>query len=97
MDHGDMGDTGVIGQALVRRPRVHRLVLAPFEDVYGTAHDAGDVDHALPIGAVDQDQQLAVPRDQRPYGGFDDEGARALERDADVGLFGTGQRHQAGT
>ena len=75
--------------------RVVRLVLGRLEHRHLAAVIARHLDHALAIGAVDQDQQLAVPRHQRAEHGLDHEGAAALERDGDVAAGAAGQLDQA--
>ena len=59
MDDGDMGDGGIAGQRLLHRGGIDRPVLGPFEDGMSAAVIVADARHALAIGAVDQDQQLA--------------------------------------
>jgi len=96
MHHCDVGDGIVAGEASVDDLRVDALILTPLDGFHGPAHHAGHLDHAGAVGAVDEHEQLAVAGNECPYHRLDSEGARALERDADVRLFSTDKRHESG-
>ena len=90
----DMGDGRVGGQRLFHRGRIDRAVLGPFQGRDGALVVFADANHALAIGAVDQDQQLAVRRHEAAEHRFDREGAAALHRHADMGPGAAGHRDQ---
>ena len=59
---------------------IDRLVLRPLQHLKGAPDHPADLRHPPAIGAIDEDQQLSVTRDQRLQSGFDGEGAAALDR-----------------
>ena len=66
--------------------------LVGLQHAVGARHAPADLDHAAAVGATDQDQQMAVARDQRAELGFHREGAAALYRHAGERLAGGGER-----
>jgi hypothetical protein len=90
-----MGDGVVVGKDRIEGRRVGGRVLGGFHDPMIAAHDLQHLDHAMAVGAIDQDQGLAVAGHQGTDGCFDDEGAAALKGDANVAVFGAGDREQS--
>ena len=96
MDQRDIGDIGLGREPPGKRRRpLGRLGLAGFQHAVGAARAAADLRHPPAVGAVDENQQPAVARDQRAELGFHREGAAALHRHAGEGLAGVGEREQA--
>ena len=83
MDREDMGDRGVGDQHAVDLGEVRRGVLGSLVHGDGAAGDLQDTLGALAIGAVDQDQDLAVARHEGGQHRLDGEGAGALHRHGD--------------
>jgi hypothetical protein len=80
----DVADRPLLGEHAIERAGVVRLVLRRFQHRHLAAMIARHPDHALAVGAVDQDQELAVPRHERAEHRLDHEGAAALEWYGDV-------------
>lgn len=91
----DVRDRPVCGQRPCQRGDIVGPVLRRLERHHLAAVIARHLDHALAVGAVDQDQQPAVPRHERAEHGLDHERAAALERYADVSPRTAGEAHQA--
>jgi len=94
MDRQHVGDVGVPGQRRVDVGGRHRGVLRGFQGHVVAPQVLQDFGHALPVGAVDEDQGLAAARDEGPQRRLDGEGAAALHGHADVGALGPGDGHQ---
>ena len=95
MDDCDMGDGRVVAQARFDRDRVRWRVLGRLVNGVGASHVVAHFGHAMAIGAVDQDQQLAVAgqegRDHRLHG----ESPAALQRDTGKVIAAAGDFNDA--
>jgi hypothetical protein len=93
-DRRHVGDAGVAGERLVQGLGVVGHVLRGLLHLDLAAHDPADLHHARAIGAVHQDQHLAVLGHEAAEHGLDHEGAAALERDADMTALAMDDVHQ---
>src|SRR5262245_9333589 len=95
VDDGDVGDGRIVHERPLDRGRVHGFVLGRLDHRVRAVQVLADSHHALAVGAVDQDQELAPGRHQRADHRFDDEGSNSLQRNAHVSALPAGQFDQS--
>ena len=66
MDHGDVGDGGILGQCLVDLIWIEGITLATVDDRVVDGQHLRDPSDTPPIGAVGQDEQLVITSDGVP-------------------------------
>lgn len=94
MDQRNVGDGAIGVQQAVHIGGGGGLVFSGFEGAEWAAKHFANLRQTLAIGAVDQHQHLAIARNQGAEGGFDGEGATALQRHAMVAVGAVEDRQQ---
>src|SRR5688572_3870796 len=90
MDDSNVSDL-LVRQRLLEQRHINGLILGPGDGVEAVAGEATDLRHALAIGTVDEDEQLAVGRQEGADHCLDGEGAAALQWNADMAALATRQ------
>ena len=93
--HRDVGDRGVAREGGVQGGGIRRAILRHLQLCVGAAVVLAHAEHALAVGAVDEDEELSVRRHHGGQHRFHDEGAAPLQRDADVGALPARERRPA--
>ena len=86
MDHGDVGDGGILGQCLVDLIWIGGITLAAVDDRVVDGQHLRDPSDTPPVGAVGQDEQLVITSDGGTDQRLDDERTAPLHQHARVAL-----------
>ena len=80
MDDEDVADAGIVRERAIQGGEVGWGILGRLVHQAGPAGDVHDAPGALAIGAVDEQQELAIARHEAGQHGLDREGSGALHR-----------------
>ena len=94
VNHRDVGDPRIVRKSAADRARVDGRVLRRLEQREAATRHLADLRHALSVGAVGEDEHLAVAGHEGAEHRFHHEGAAALKRNAHVGTLPARDRDQ---